>query len=106
MGQKKRLRPKHIPQRTCIVCRQKRDKRQLTRIVRTPDNGVIVDLTGKQNGRGAYVCEQLACWDKITKDARLLNQTLLTEVSEAELAVIMTHKPGGTQTSTRIEGIA
>ena len=53
----------------------------------------MIDPTGKQNGRGAYVCEQIACWELITKNNRLLNQALLTEVSEVELAAIAAHKP-------------
>ncbi|MCP4426469.1 MAG: YlxR family protein [Chloroflexi bacterium] len=93
MGQKKRKQPKRMPQRTCIVCRQKNDKRQLTRIVRTQDAEVIVDPTGKRNGRGAYLCQQPACWDKITSSARLLNQALITEVTETELTAIAAHKP-------------
>ncbi|KAA3662254.1 MAG: YlxR family protein, partial [Chloroflexi bacterium] len=79
---KKQARNKHIPQRLCIACRQKRDKRQLTRLVRT-ENGVIVDPTGKQNGRGAYVCDQPQCWDKIVK-SRLLDKALKTEISADE----------------------
>lgn len=79
------MRQKHIPQRTCVVCQQKRDKRSLTRLVRTPDVGVIVDPTGKRNGRGAYVCEQTACWDKILH-SNLLDKVLNTHVSEAEKA--------------------
>lgn len=57
------------------------------------DAGVVVDPTGKRNGRGAYICEQPACWDKITKNNRLLNQALVTEVSAADLAAIALHKP-------------
>ncbi|MBC8099486.1 MAG: YlxR family protein [Armatimonadetes bacterium] len=54
--------PKHIPQRTCVVCRSQDAKRQLTRLVRTADAGVQLDPTGKQAGRGAYLCESPACW--------------------------------------------
>ena len=53
---------KHIPQRTCVVCRETAAKRTLTRIVRTADDGVQVDLTGKRSGRGAYLCSQVSCW--------------------------------------------
>jgi predicted RNA-binding protein YlxR (DUF448 family) len=81
-------RQKHIPQRTCIVCRQHFDKRRLTRVVRTPDSGVLIDPTGKRNGRGAYLCDQPACWEKATHHAAILNQALNTQVSEAELAAI------------------
>jgi hypothetical protein len=86
-------RPKHIPQRSCVVCRRKVDKRQLTRIVQTIDEGVVVDPTGKRNGRGAYVCEQSACWEKLTTSANWLNQALKTKVTTAELTVIAAQQP-------------
>ncbi|CUS03976.2 conserved protein of unknown function [Candidatus Promineifilum breve] len=81
-------RRKHTPQRTCIVCRGQFDKRRLTRIVRTPDAGVLVDPTGKRNGRGAYLCDQPACWAKVIRHAGILNQALNAAVTEAELAAI------------------
>ena len=56
-------RRKHTPQRTCVVCRDKNAKRQLTRVVRT-DAGVVVDPGGKLNGRGAYLCEKTSCWER------------------------------------------
>ena len=86
-------RPKHVPQRTCFVCRQKRDKRQLTRLVRTPEGTVLVDASGKQNGRGAYLCDQVACWDKAVANGRLLNQALKTEITAADLATIAAQRP-------------
>ena len=76
MASKQPGRPRHAPQRTCIVCRGQFDKRRLTRIVRATDRGVVVDPTGKLNGRGAYVCDQAACWDKLVRHAGLLNQAL------------------------------
>lgn len=75
-----------------MVCRQKTDKRRLTRIVRTPDAGVVVDMSGKQNGRGAYVCDQPACWDKLLRERSILNQALQTAVGDEELAAIAAHK--------------
>lgn len=56
-------RPDHIPTRTCAVCRTSRPKREMTRIVRTVDGTVIVDPTGRQPGRGTYVCSQPGCRD-------------------------------------------
>lgn len=93
MSGKQPLRRKHVPQRTCIVCRQKVDKRRLTRVVRTPDNGVVIDPTGKRNGRGAYLCDQLACWDKALAQPAILNQALQTQVSDAERAAIAERRP-------------
>jgi predicted RNA-binding protein YlxR (DUF448 family) len=57
-------RPKHVPLRTCVVCRDKDAKRQFVRIVRTPDEGVQIDPTGKRNGRGAYLCDKYTCWER------------------------------------------
>ncbi|MBL8164353.1 MAG: YlxR family protein [Anaerolineae bacterium] len=56
-------RARHVPMRTCVVCRDKTGKRILTRMVRT-ENGLMIDPTGKMNGRGAYLCERLACWER------------------------------------------
>jgi hypothetical protein len=49
------------PTRTCVHCRASRDKRELLRVVRTPDGSVVYDPTGKANGRGAYVCHDEGC---------------------------------------------
>jgi len=67
-------RVRHIPVRTCVVCREKAGKRTLVRVVRT-DVGVRVDPSGKLNGRGAYLCERESCWDRaLTSD--ILNKAL------------------------------
>ena len=64
-------RRKHVPQRTCIACRTSRPKRELVRIVRTPEGEVVVDERGKRNGRGAYLCAQQVCWEGALKRHRL-----------------------------------
>ena len=51
----------HLPQRSCVGCRAVRSKRELVRIVRTPDARFVLDATGKQPGRGAYLCPSSAC---------------------------------------------
>ena len=84
---KQRSRPKHIPQRTCVVCREKQDKRQLTRVVRTPDAGVVIDLTGKRNGRGAYLCAKPECWAKAA-ESKILDQALKTDLTQEERAAL------------------
>ena len=53
---------KHIPQRTCVACRQVKDKMQLVRLVRLADGGIEVDSDGGKAGRGAYVCRLPRCW--------------------------------------------
>jgi uncharacterized protein len=50
------------PLRTCVACRTERPKRELVRVVRTPDGRVILDPTGRQAGRGAYLCASGSCW--------------------------------------------
>ncbi|MFQ5401003.1 MAG: RNase P modulator RnpM [Anaerolineae bacterium] len=92
MTKKKQPRPKRVPQRTCVACRQKTDKRRLTRIVRTPEREIVIDPTGKQNGRGAYVCDREACWNKILSNRALLGKALKTEMTDADLATIAAHK--------------
>lgn len=54
---------KHVPERTCIACRQKRAKWELVRIVRNPQGELEIDLRGKKAGRGAYVCKSKDCWN-------------------------------------------
>lgn len=54
---------KHVPQRTCVGCHTVRAKRMLVRVVRTPE-GVMVDPTGKLNGRGAYLHNSRSCWER------------------------------------------
>ena len=70
---------KHNPQRTCVVCRRHDAKRALTRIVRTAD-GVFIDPTGKMGGRGAYLCDSTACWERAMK-TDILSKALRTVLS-------------------------
>ena len=71
---------KTIPERTCIVCRTKGDKKSFIRIVKTKD-GIFLDKTGKLAGRGAYICDSLACINKCKK-THALNRAFKQEVSE------------------------
>jgi predicted RNA-binding protein YlxR (DUF448 family) len=83
------LRPKHKPQRTCIVCKEVKDKRDLIRVVRTPAGQLMVDPTGKANGRGAYLCRQASCWEKNLPKQRLA-QALKVTLTPEELAELQT----------------
>ena len=80
-------RHKHKPQRTCIACRENKDKRELIRVVRTPEKNVVVDPTGKANGRGAYLCRQSDCQDKGLQKGRL-DRALKVTLSEADLTLL------------------
>ena len=89
---KKAGRQKHVPQRTCVVCRRTIDKRSLVRVVKVPDNGVVVDLTGKRNGRGAYLCHEDACWEQaITTE--VLARALRTQIDESDIARLQEMRP-------------
>ncbi|MBA2677914.1 MAG: YlxR family protein [Ktedonobacteraceae bacterium] len=67
-------RQKHQPLRTCVACRDTKTKRELLRVVRTPDGHVLIDAGGKKSGRGAYLCAKLSCWQKALKEKRLEQQ--------------------------------
>lgn len=81
---KKPGRRRHIPQRTCVGCNAVRPKREMVRIVRVPEGDVLVDETGKLNGRGAYLCRQRECWERALARKRL-EQALNISLTEAAL---------------------
>ena len=62
---------KKMPQRTCMGCNLKKDKKDLIRIVKNTQNGISIDKTGKQDGRGAYICNNIECLEKAIKSKRL-----------------------------------
>jgi predicted RNA-binding protein YlxR (DUF448 family) len=70
---------RHIPERTCAACRTQRAKRELVRLVKTADQTVKVDPTGKQPGRGAYLCRDPRCWSTALK-RNTLSGALKTEL--------------------------
>lgn len=74
--------PKKTPMRMCVACRQMRPKKELTRVVRTPEGEVLVDATGRANGRGAYLCHNLECLNKAIK-IKALERALETSVDSA-----------------------
>ena len=61
------VKPRKIPQRQCVGCRTMRDKKELVRVVKTPEGEIVLDLTGKKSGRGAYVCHDGECLKKARK---------------------------------------
>ena len=72
---------KSIPQRTCMGCNEKKDKKDLIRIVKTDKNEINIDKTGKQEGRGAYICNNEQCLEKVIKTKRL-ERSLDIKISE------------------------
>jgi uncharacterized protein len=73
---------KHVSVRTCVVCRSKDAKRALTRLVRT-EQGVLIDTTGKLNGRGAYLCDNEVCWQRAVT-TNVLEKALKTTLKPAD----------------------
>ena len=62
---------KKIVQRMCIGCNEKKDKRELIRIVLSKNGEISIDKTGKMEGRGAYICDNIECLEKAIKSKRL-----------------------------------
>jgi predicted RNA-binding protein YlxR (DUF448 family) len=62
--------PKKIPMRQCLGCGEHKPKGELVRILRTPDGEILLDVTGKKSGRGAYVCKSASCIKKLRKNRR------------------------------------
>lgn len=72
---------KKIPQRTCIVCRKKGDKKDFVRIVRLPQGDFVLDKTGKVSGRGAYICDSAECLENCKK-TNALSRAFKQEISK------------------------
>lgn len=83
-----RIKAKHIPQRTCVACRETLAKRSLMRIVRTAD-GVVLDNTGKIAGRGAYLHDSKSCWN-LALSKGILARSLKTELTPEDLEKLKT----------------
>lgn len=111
---KRGARPKHIPLRTCVACHETKSKRELLRVVRTPDGHVVIDATGKKSGRGAYLCAKLSCWQQAMKAKKLEHEfeiTILPEDRvelEAYIATLPADEPravaAGEQKASRSSG--
>ena len=80
---------KHIPQRTCVGCREVNEKKTLVRIVKTTD-GVCMDPTGRMPGRGAYLHDSKECWEKGLKRGALA-RALKTELTQSETETLTAH---------------
>ena len=72
---------KKIPQRQCMGCRERRAKRELIRVVRTPEGNVSLDFGGKMNGRGAYLCPNPECLKKAIR-SKALDRSLEVEIPQ------------------------
>jgi len=77
------MKERRVPVRTCVGCGESDDKRGFIRIVRTPDGDVVLDPTGKANGRGAYLCAKAACFDAAVR--RRLSAALRVTLKEDDI---------------------
>ena len=83
---------KSNPQRTCMGCNQKKDKKDLIRIVKNKENEIKIDRTGKLDGRGAYICDDIECLEGVIKTKRLeraLDIKISQEIYESLRGVIL-----------------
>lgn len=89
--------PKKIPQRQCVGCREMKEKRELIRVVRSPEGEISLDFKGKKPGRGAYLCPDAECLKRARKSRaleRAFSQPLPPQVYE-ELEAQMTRGGDG-----------
>ncbi len=75
------MKTKKVPLRTCLGCKTVKPKKELIRIVRTPNGEVIIDPTGKKSGRGAYTCPNINCLEQTFKGS-LLDSALEIKLTE------------------------
>ena len=82
------IKPKKIPMRMCVGCREMQEKRSLLRIVKSPEGAISFDRVGKAPGRGAYICRSKDCLDKAVRQ-RQLERALETKIEQAVFSQLM-----------------
>ena len=90
------MKPKKIPMRMCVGCREMKPKKELIRVVRSPEGVVSMDPVGKKPGRGAYVCRSEACLKRAIKQKQLerqLETSLTPEVADARAKALVDLPP-------------
>ena len=85
---------KKIPMRQCLGCREMKPKKELIRVVRSPEGEISLDFKGKANGRGAYLCPEPACLKKAIK-ARALERALETSIPQEIYALLTAQMEAG-----------
>ncbi len=79
---------KKIPMRQCIACRENKEKKSLIRVIRTTEGEVVLDKTGRMNGRGAYICPDINCFN-LAKKKNAFSQALNVAVSDETYDLLM-----------------
>ncbi len=95
--------PRHVPERRCVACGQRAPKRDLVRIVRTPQGTVHADSTGKSSGRGAYLCRSTDCWDKGVRRGSL-ERNLQVTISPRDREVLLDYFRQWVASAALVEG--
>ncbi|MCI3919467.1 YlxR family protein [Paenibacillus sp. TRM 82003] len=75
------MKVRRVPLRKCVACQGSKAKKELIRVVRTPQSEVLIDITGKKSGRGAYLCGDVSCF-KLAKKSRALDRALKVAVGD------------------------
>lgn len=75
------MRRRKVPLRKCVACQQMKSKKELIRVVHTPEDEILIDLTGKKSGRGAYLCGDVKCF-LLAKKSRALDRSLKAPVGD------------------------
>ena len=75
------MKQKKIPMRMCLGCNEMKNKKELLRVVKSPEGEISLDFTGKKNGRGAYICKDTECFRKARK-ARRFEKTFSCKIEE------------------------
>lgn len=65
----------------CVGCGEMKEKKQMIRVIKTPEHEIVLDVTGKKNGRGAYICRSVACLQKAIK-SKMLEKSLRTAIPD------------------------
>lgn len=77
----KGVRPKKVPMRQCMGCGERKEKKDLIRIIRTPEEEIVLDKSGRKNGRGAYLCDNVECLRRAQK-RRAMEKALNMQVPD------------------------
>ncbi len=86
---KQQARRKHVPMRSCVICRSAQPKRSLIRVV-SFEQRLVIDPSGKLAGRGAYLCHSVACWQRALASSELLSRALRIALSAEDKAALQT----------------
>ena len=92
------MKPKKIPMRMCLGCNEMKPKKELIRVVKSPEGEISLDCNGKAAGRGAYICRSAECLEKARK-ARRFEKSFSCKIDDSVYEVMMNELGEGSQNS-------